>query len=52
MTEIPMPSDYTPTEEEDEEDEGFCDKCCECWCQLVGAIILIGLLIAIFTAVF
>ncbi|MGV9168780.1 MAG: hypothetical protein ACOC38_02445 [Promethearchaeia archaeon] len=52
MTEIPMPNDYTPTEGEEDEEEGFCDRCCECWCQLIGIIILIALFLVIMSALF
>lgn len=47
-----MPNDYTPTEGEEDEEEGFCDRCCECWCQLIGIIILIALFLVIMSALF
>ncbi|TFF84682.1 hypothetical protein EU524_00530 [Candidatus Thorarchaeota archaeon] len=52
MTEIPMPSDYQPTQPPDK-DKGCCERCCECWLYLlVAAIIIIALVFILFWGYF
>jgi hypothetical protein len=54
MTEIPLPTDYPEKKEHEEVEKpkGCCDRFCECWCQIVGAIILIAILLAFISAFF